>query len=58
MEPLISVIVPVYQVEQYLDECVQSIRIHIRKISLGNSTYFLLLYCQIFSFSLQHTIRE
>ena len=26
MEPLISVIVPVYKVEQYLDECVQSIR--------------------------------
>ena len=25
MEPLISVIVPVYKVEQYLDECVQSI---------------------------------
>ena len=26
MEPLISVIVPVYKAEQYLDECVQSIR--------------------------------
>ena len=26
MNPLISVIVPVYKVEQYLDECVQSIR--------------------------------
>src|SRR5574344_2644299 len=26
MEPLISIIVPVYKVEQYLDECVQSIR--------------------------------
>ena len=24
--PLISVIVPIYKVEQYLDECVQSIR--------------------------------
>ena len=26
MNPLISIIVPVYKVEQYLDECVQSIR--------------------------------
>ena len=26
MNPLISIIVPVYKVEQYLDKCVQSIR--------------------------------